>query len=80
MKLWHLSQHECTYDNWSKSDRKRQILYSITYMWNLKKKKKQIEKHDKEKVKIQIIRSWLPEGLEEEKEGYKWRRISTELQ
>ena len=46
----------------------------------LKKKKKQIEKHDKEKVKIQIIRSWLPEGLEEEKEGYKWRRISTELQ
>ena len=46
----------------------------------LKKKKKQIEKHDKKKVKIQIIRSWLPEGLEEEKEGYKWRRISTELQ
>ena len=25
---------------WSKSDRKRQISYDITYMWNLKKKKK----------------------------------------
>ena len=24
---------------WSKSDRKRQISYDITYMWNLKKKK-----------------------------------------
>ena len=23
---------------WSKSDRERQILYDITYMWNLKKK------------------------------------------
>ena len=25
---------------WSKSDRERQISYDITYMWNLKKKKK----------------------------------------
>ena len=24
---------------WSKPDRERQILYDITYMWNLKKKK-----------------------------------------
>ena len=27
---------------WSKSDRERQILYDITYMWNLKKKKIQL--------------------------------------
>ena len=27
---------------WSKSDRERQILYDITYMWNLKKKKIQM--------------------------------------
>ena len=25
------------YANWNKSDRERQILYDITYMWNLKK-------------------------------------------
>ena len=24
------------YTEWSKSDRERQILYDITYMWNLK--------------------------------------------
>ena len=26
------------YDKWDKSDRERQILYDITYMWNLKHK------------------------------------------
>ena len=29
---------------WNKSDRERQILYDLTYMWNLRKKKKLIEK------------------------------------
>ena len=28
------------YAKWSKSDRERQILYDLTYLWNLKKKKK----------------------------------------
>ena len=31
------------YTKWSKSDRERQIPYDITYMWNLKKKKKMIQ-------------------------------------
>ena len=30
------------YAKWSKSNRERQILYGLTYMWNLKKK---IKKH-----------------------------------
>ena len=32
-------QHGCNRDDhskWSKSERERQILYDITYMWNLK--------------------------------------------
>ena len=41
---------------WSKSDRERQILYDITYMWNLKKmiqmnlftKQKQTQRHRKQ--------------------------------
>ena len=40
---------------WSKSDRKRQILYDITYMWNLKiiqmnlyTKEKQTHRHRKQ--------------------------------
>ena len=28
------------YAKWNKSDRKRQILYDLTYMWNLTEKKK----------------------------------------
>ena len=28
---------------WDKSDRERQILYDISYMWNLKKKEKKIK-------------------------------------
>ena len=73
------------YDNWNKSDRKRQILYGITFMWNLKQNKTNKKQNKqtnitKEKVKIHRISSWLPEGLEEEKEGKKCRRIGTELQ
>ena len=33
------------YTKWSKSDRERQILYVITYMWNLKLK--QINEYNK---------------------------------
>ena len=39
-KFCHLQQHA----KWNKSDRERQILYDLTYMWNLRKKKKLIEK------------------------------------
>ena len=36
------------YANWNKSDRKRQILYGITYMWNLKQTNEQkTNKHNK---------------------------------
>ena len=36
------------YAKWNKSDRERQILYDITYMWNLKNTtKKEIVKYNK---------------------------------
>ena len=41
MKLQHLQQHDGLggyYIWWNKSGRERQILYVITYMWNLKNK------------------------------------------
>ena len=34
-----MSEFEGYYAKWKKPDRERQILYGITYMWNLKKKK-----------------------------------------
>ena len=43
------------YSEWSKSDRERQIVYDITYMWNVKiiqinlyTKQKQTHKHRKQ--------------------------------
>ena len=39
MKCCHLQQHDGPRDyhaEWNKSDRERQTLYDITYMWNLK--------------------------------------------
>ena len=41
MKCCHLQQQDGLggyYAKWNKSDRQRQILYDITYMWNLKNK------------------------------------------
>ena len=31
------------YTKWNKSDRKRPILYDLTYMWNLKQKKQKVQ-------------------------------------
>ena len=36
------------YAKWNKSDRERQILYDITYMWNLKKPQQTSEYNKKE--------------------------------
>ena len=36
------------YAKWNKSDRERQILYYITYIWNLKKHSKVVEYNKKE--------------------------------
>ena len=41
------------YAKWNKSDRKRQLLYDITYMWNLKN---QTREYNKNKADSQIQR------------------------
>ena len=50
------------YIQWSKSDRERQILYDITYMWNLKNNTNEsiykIET-DSQTLKTNL---WLPKG------------------
>ena len=48
---------------WSKSDRERQIPHDTTYMWNLKKKKKDTDKLIyKTEIHLQTwkINLWLP--------------------
>ena len=40
---------------WSKSDREREILYDITYMWNLKNK--QTSENNKKETGSQIWRT-----------------------
>ena len=60
-KSCHLQQQGWTsmaYANWNKPDRERQILYDITYMWNLSKLKTQKKRTD----------WWLLEA-----EGNRWR-------
>ena len=37
-------------------DRERQILYDLTYMWNLKKKKRRSQTHEN----IETVEWWLP--------------------
>ena len=49
------------YDKWNKSDRERQILYDITYMWNLENTTNQW---------IKQKRSWLTH--KEQTSGYQW--------
>ena len=40
-----------------KSDRERQILYDISYMWNLKKKKKKTSEFSKKETDSQMRRT-----------------------
>ena len=42
------------YAKWNKSDREKQILYDITYMWNLKNKKKKTGEYKKTEADSQI--------------------------
>ena len=52
------------YAKWNKSDRERQILYDLTYMWNLKQKSRFTEKE----IRFVTTRSWAwGEGLGEQK-------------
>ena len=45
---------------WDKSDRERQILYDLTYMWNLKKTKTKNQQNSQ----LQRKGWWLPEVRE----------------
>ena len=63
-KFYYLLQHDGPwghYANWNKSDRERQILHGISYMWNLKKKS-QIHRN-------RVVK-WLPGDWE--REGINW--------
>ena len=44
---------EGLYVKWNKQDRERQILHVVTYMWNLKKKKKNSNSY-----KMVVASSW----------------------
>ena len=48
------------YAKWNKSDRERQILYDLTYMWNLKKEQQQQLKLGDIKNRLAVARD---EGL-----------------
>ena len=67
-KSCHLQEHEWTYAKWKKSDRERQILYDLTYMWSLKKKEEEEEKEEKE------VEEGEKEGEEEEEGKEKEKR------
>ena len=57
--------------NWRKSDRERQILYDITYMWNLKNNTNEsIYKTDSQTWKTNL---WLPKEKWRER-GINWGR------
>ena len=48
------------YAKWNKSDRERQMLYDITYMWSLKKYNKLVDITKKKQTWIQKTNEWLP--------------------
>ena len=49
------------YSKWNKSDRERQMLYDITYMWDLKKKTTEHNEKPKQ-TQIQRTNQWFPVG------------------
>ena len=55
-----------------KSDREIQILYDITYMWNLKNTKKQISEYNKKEIFTGIENRLMVTSEETEQEG-QWR-------
>lgn len=53
------------YATWNKSDRERQVLYNLPYMWNLENKtQEQINKTETDSS-IQKTKWWWPEGMSE---------------
>ena len=47
---------------WSKSERERQILYDITYTWNLKYDTDELNQETETDSQIQKANLWLPKG------------------
>ena len=48
------------YAQWNKSDRERQILYDITYIWNLKNTTVSEYNKNEAELQIQWTNQWLP--------------------
>ena len=47
---------------WTKSDRKRQILYDVTYMWNLKNSTNELIYKTETDLQTYKTNLWLPKG------------------
>ena len=64
---WHLATCDNTgglreyHAKWNKSDRKKQMMYDFTYMWDLKHKTSEQIQLDRNRIKCRINR-WLPKG------------------